>query len=64
MEFLDDEGCIKNLTKMLFEFILYLIRISGRKIKVKKVYGKTSVKSDLLLDQIPEFLHQDSPGHG
>lgn len=49
---------------MFFQFILSLIRVSGGKIKVKKKECvKMSIKPDLLLDEIPEFLYQDPPGH-
>lgn len=48
---------------MFFQFILSTIRVNGGKGKVKKERVKMSINSDLLLDQIPEFLYQDLPGH-
>lgn len=41
---------------MFSEFILPLIRVSGGKMKVEEECAKLPINSDLLLNEIPEFI--------
>lgn len=47
---------LKNLTKTLFKFILYLPGVSGVQIKVRQECVKMPLSSDLLFHHFPDFL--------